>query len=285
MKSYYNPIEYIADDGLVIPEVGEWGLEKYRLVGHYCHLFTTTMRNKWDNLVYIDLFSSCGYAKIKGTEKILKSSALIALSLPVQFSHYIFCDENSELLDALKTRVQRDFPEVNATYLCGDCNYKINDILNSIPQYNKNNKVLSFCFVDPFALEIQFKTLKSLGRLQMDFLILVATGMAAKRNEQNYKKPSNLTVSQFTDDDNWREDFHGNIDTSNESFVQYITNKLRANMINLGYLKAQDFHQVKYRINGKGVSLYHLAFFSKHSKGNDFYNIAKNYPNEQKSLF
>jgi three-Cys-motif partner protein len=281
----YNPIVEVADDGLEIPEVGPWGLDKYNLVGHYANLFTTTMNQKWENLIYIDLFSSSGYAKIETTGKIVKSSAMIALSLPTKFTKYIFCDENKKLINSLEARVKRDFPDVDASFIHGDCNEKIQDILNRIPQYNRNNRVLSFCFVDPFALEIHFKTLKLLGKFKMDFLILIATGMAAKRNENNYKKTTNTTIEMFLDDANWRTDYKGDIDPSDTSFTQFVTNKLKQGFTKLGYTKAEDFHPVRYRLNSKYVLLYHLAFFSKDEKGNRFWNIAKNYGNEQPPLF
>ena len=76
----FDPIIKVADDSLFIPEVRQWSLEKYRLVGSYCDIFTTGMKNKWDQLVYIDLFAGAGYARIKETRLVYRSSALIALS-------------------------------------------------------------------------------------------------------------------------------------------------------------------------------------------------------------
>jgi len=47
MNNYkYNPIQEVEDDGLTIPEVGEWGKEKYNLLGYYAELFTKSMRDK-----------------------------------------------------------------------------------------------------------------------------------------------------------------------------------------------------------------------------------------------
>ncbi|RJR18158.1 MAG: hypothetical protein C4581_06710 [Nitrospiraceae bacterium] len=47
----------IDDDGLVTPEIGAWCEDKYRMVALYSSLFAKSMRNKWECLVYIDLFS------------------------------------------------------------------------------------------------------------------------------------------------------------------------------------------------------------------------------------
>ena len=72
-------------------------MEKYKLVGSYCDIFTTGMKNKWDQLVYIDLFAGGGFSKIKTTGKIYKNSALLAMSLPFKFSKYILCEQDAKL--------------------------------------------------------------------------------------------------------------------------------------------------------------------------------------------
>ena len=54
------------DDGLETPKIGIWGLEKYRLISCYASMFSNTMANKWDCIVYLDLFAGAGRAKDKG---------------------------------------------------------------------------------------------------------------------------------------------------------------------------------------------------------------------------
>lgn len=61
----------IEDDGLICPEVGSWAEEKYRLLALYDELFSTGMKYKWDQRVYIDLYAGAGYGRIKGSKKIL----------------------------------------------------------------------------------------------------------------------------------------------------------------------------------------------------------------------
>ena len=56
----------LADDGLITPEIGSWGEEKYRHVALYSALFVKSMRNKWDCLAYIDLLSGAGRSRIRG---------------------------------------------------------------------------------------------------------------------------------------------------------------------------------------------------------------------------
>ncbi|MGF7077512.1 three-Cys-motif partner protein TcmP [Mucilaginibacter sp. 3215] len=289
MNNYkYNPIQEVEDDGLTIPEVGEWGKEKYNLLGYYAELFTKSMRDKWGNLVYIDLFASSGYCKIKSTGKIIKSGALIALSTPIHFDKYIFCEEDKDLIASLEKRIERDFPKERAksVFIQGSCNEKIDEIIKNIPRYSVNNTVLNFCFIDPFNLGIHFNTVARLGAYQLDMLMLIATGMAATRNEKKYQSPSNDTISLFLNDSSWRSDFSGDADMKNQSFTQFLSKRYKSNMIKLGYTQVADFHDVRYKHNNKNVLLYHLAFFSKNPLGNKFWNIIrKQYTGDQQALF
>jgi len=103
---------YGYDDGLPIPEVGGWAETKYRLVSLYDSLFSTGMKRKWDQRVYIDLYSGSGYSRVRHSDKILLGSPLLALSVADPFDKYIFCEEDPELLDALQQRVRRDAPDL-----------------------------------------------------------------------------------------------------------------------------------------------------------------------------
>ncbi len=77
---------FVEDDGLVCPEVGSWAETKYRLLALYDELFATGMKDKWDQRVYIDLYASAGYARVKGTKKILKGSPILALTVHIHLT-------------------------------------------------------------------------------------------------------------------------------------------------------------------------------------------------------
>jgi hypothetical protein len=86
MAKNFKAIQIVEDDSLEIMEVGNWSQKKYKLVGRYCDIFTSVMRNKW-NLIYIDLFCGPGF---------VKNSALIAMSLQHKFDFYALNDFNSK---------------------------------------------------------------------------------------------------------------------------------------------------------------------------------------------
>ena len=177
---------FVENDGLSCPEVGSWAETKYRLVALYDELFSTGMKHKWDQLIYVDLYAGGGLGRIRGTKKVLKGSPIIALTVTHPFSKYIFCEESDELLAALKARVRRLAPQAHVAYVHGSCDSEIEKICDEIPKASSANKVLSLCLVDPFDFGIKFETLRKLSNVYMDFVVLLAIGMDANRNYDRY---------------------------------------------------------------------------------------------------
>lgn len=271
----FNPIINVNDDGLCIPEIGNWGIRKYQLLGGYCDIFTTGMKYHWKQLVYIDLFAGAGYAKIKGEEKIIKTSPLIASETPTKFTKYILCEADQIKIEALKKRFFREPHELfkNAYFLQGDSNQNIDKIVKEIP---RNNDVLGFCFVDPFSLNLEFQTIKKIaGTGRVDFLILLALPMDGKRNFHNYIQKESKKIDRFIDNNNWREPFEKGL-IPQQNFMKFLADSFDKNMKSLGYVVDTRLkYQVKTHDNN--LPLYYLAFYSKHERGNDFYKKIEKY--------
>ncbi len=196
----------LEDDGLITPEIGAWGEEKYRLVALYASLFAKSMRKKWDCLVYIDLFAGAGRALIRKRKHIIPASPLVVLGLPERFDRYIFCERDTAKLAALKERIARGYPKSLVHIIAGDANERVADILGAIATPSKDFRVLAFCFVDPYALNnLQSSTIEALSQRYMDFLVLIPSGMDAHRFESVYVKPNNKTIDRFLGDPGWRE--------------------------------------------------------------------------------
>ena len=275
--------EYIEDDGLETPEVGSWAEEKYRIVGLYDSLFSTGMKRKWDCRVYIDLYSAAGHARIKGTKKIIAGSPLIALGVPNPFDKYILCEKKPKLMKALQQRVSRNFPAANVSYVLGDCNEKAQDILAQVPPHSKGNTVLSFCFVDPFNIGIEFETIRLLASKIMDFVIVLAVGMDATRNEVQYSRPNNTQIDKFLGDTAWRISWK-EAQTSKAPFRHFLAQKYASQMAGLGYVKISMEKMKEVKSDDKNLPLYHLAFFSKSAIGYKFWEKVLKYSEPQQSL-
>jgi len=134
----HNTLPSLQDDGLFTPEVGMWAETKYRLVSLYDHLFSTGMKKLWDRRVYIDLFAGAGRSKIKGTNRIVSASPMLALWVKDRFDKYIFCEKDSVCLGTLQRRVETLYPSVDVDYIEGDCNEEIDGILGAIPSHARN---------------------------------------------------------------------------------------------------------------------------------------------------
>jgi len=279
----FDPIIPVSDDGLYIPEVGSWGDEKYKLLGGYSEIFTSGMKNQWDSLIYIDLFAGAGYAKIKGSNKIRMTSALIALSVNHKFNKYILCEEDEKCFNALKERIGRHFPDANVQFIKGDSNRNVDEIIRAIPRHSKDERVLRFCFADPFSLNLKFLTIRKLSSVgKIDFLILLALHMDGNRNLFNYISLNSTKVDQFIEDDTWRDQFlSGKVPT--KDFIRYLADKYDQNMKAINYREPVEKQLV--RIDDINVPLYYLAFYSKHERGNDFFKKIEKYRSFQQSLF
>ncbi|WP_116128467.1 three-Cys-motif partner protein TcmP [Lewinella sp. IMCC34183] len=278
----FEPLIEVLDDDLYIPEVRRWSEEKYNLLGAYMEIFTRTMSKKWSNLVYIDMFAGAGYAKIKSTGKILKSSALIAMSLPINFNTYIFCEADENRFKALQARVTRDYSDKNVILIHGDVNDKIEELKSHIPRFSRKEGVLSFAFVDPFSLNLKFSTIATLGRsFKVDFLILLALGMDANRNFHNYMANNSQKISDFLGENSWAEEAKSC--NNSKEFIRYLAEKYDSSMVRLNYKEPEKKQLIK--SHSRNLALYYLAFYSKHPLGNKFWKEMQKYTDNQLGLF
>lgn len=279
MAKNFKAIQIVQDDSLELMEVGNWSQKKYKLVGKYCDIFTSGMRNKW-NLIYIDLFCGPGFVKNKQSGAILKNSALIAMSLQHKFNFYALNDFNSKNCEALETRIKRLYPNISYNIFNLDANTNIEEIIQQIPEFNNGKPDLFFCFLDPFSLNLNFETVRTLARFQSDFLILHALQMDARRNIVKYMGQSNDTVEKFLGNSNWRNKYQEQ-EYIQKDFTKFLSEEYDSSMNVLGYEPAKK-EIIK---NTQGNGIYYLAFYSKHSRGLDFFEKVSKGDNDQLELF
>lgn len=279
MSVKFDPIQPVDDDGLVTPDVGNWGEKKYKLVGHYCNIFSSAMKNKW-NLVYIDLFSGAGYTKIRETDAILKSSALIALSVPTPFDYYAFNELDPKKYKALTERVNRHKNGSPVDVFNLDANASVDTIIKKIPNFNNGKGNLIFCFVDPFSLNLNFSTIKALAAHKVDILLLLALQMDGRRNFGIYIDEENTRIEEFLDNKNWRAEFEK--EYNEKTFIKFLSDQFDNNMKKLSYLTDVNKQQIK---TDSGLGLYYMAFYSKHSLGSKFFSTITKSSDDQLTLF
>lgn len=273
----------VTDDGLFAPEVGSWAVEKHDVVSLYAKLFSTGMKNKWHERVYVELYAEAGYARIRDTPKWIAGSPIRALLLPDRFDKYIFCDANKKNLEALRLRVERTAPSADVRFIEGDCNEKVEEILTQIPAHSRDHRVLSLCFVDPFDIGIKFATLNRLSVKFVDFLVLLALYMDAARNQDNYVKEEATKINEFLGRDNWRENWRAQ-QLKGVPFQQFLAEEFSRSMEGLQYRNQPFYKMKKIMFPDKNYPLYRLALFSRDSVAYSFWDEVLKYSTDQMPL-
>jgi three-Cys-motif partner protein len=271
-----DPLPALDDDGLATPEVGAWAEEKYQLVRYYADVFSRAMANKF-RLTYADIFAGAGHARIRGSRRIVPASPMLVLDLDTPFHRYIYSELDDENATALEARAKKHAPQRDVVVIRGDTNANISRIVSEIPRQS-----LTFCFADPFNLEnLRFASVSTLAESRrVDFLILLASGMDANRNEIEYMKTSNRTVELFTGASDWRDRWPN----MNLNFGDFVADEFGHAMKRLGY-QYEGLRATRVICNAKNAPLYRLAFFSRHDLGMKFWYESLRYTNPQTNLF
>jgi three-Cys-motif partner protein len=273
----------VEDDGLLCPTVRGWAESKYRLISLYDELFATGMKYKWDKRVYIYLYSAAGYGKIEGTERILKGSPVLALTVSVPFDKYIFCEEQQELREVLEIRAKRIASKADVVLIAGNCDDKIDEICKEIPKPSASNKVLCLCLVDPFDFGIKFNTIRKLSKFFTDFVVLLAIGMDANRNYDHYVEGNSTKIDEALGNVEWRQRWK-DVGVRRSDFRPFLAAEFSKSMESLGYLP-QGIDQMKLvRSDDKNLPLYYLAMFSRHETAGKFWKDVLKYGTDQSSF-
>jgi three-Cys-motif partner protein len=270
----------LQDDGLFMDEQGAWCEDKYKLVGLYIKLFATGMKFKWDQRVFIDLYSGAGIAKIRGTGRLVMGSPLIALNVADPFDSYVFCEKDEEKLEALKQRAHKIAAGREIHYIAGDCNSVVDRVLDRIPRASSEQKVLSLCCVDPFDIGIKFSTIEKLSTRFVDFLVLLAVYMDANRAYVHYLKPENKKVDDFLGLPGWREIWEQ--EKIRTKFPEFLARQYSQRMTQLGYLDQELYKMKRVRSDEKNLPLYRLALFSRNRRAYAFWDEVLKYSTEPK---
>ncbi len=273
----------VEQDGLVYNDVGTWTEAKHRLVAYYSALFSAAMKDQWQQRVYIELYAGAGYSRIRDTGTVIPGSPIQALSLKVPFDKYVFCEEDDNKREALQIRVKRHAPSAEVTFIPGDCDTNVDQILAAIPRYSKTQKVLSLCFVDPNDIGIKFVTLQALARNYVDFVVLLALYMDALRAEQHYiRKP--LKINELLGTPTWRERW-ATAKQSGAEFPRFLAEEFASSMATMKYIPPPFYSMRKIFYYEKNFPLYAVGLFSRHALAYTLWSQALKYSDDQMNLF
>ncbi len=276
MENNSFEIPRLTDDGLWAPSIKAHSLKKYQAISYYLKIFSTSMKDKWDNRVYIDLFSGAGRSKVEEEGTFVPGSPLLALDVDDRFDKYIFCEKEPDLCDVLTKRASLVCAPEKFKIIQGDVNQNVETILQEIPKFGKGKSCLSFCLVDPFGIrDIKFETIKRLSELYVDFLVLIPTGFDANRNQSDYLSPDNTSLDEFFGDQNWRVEWEKIKAKKTKDFALFVLDYFCEKMRGLRYLYEGPEDSMRVTIEENNVLLYHLMLFSRKPLGQRFWSDTK----------
>ena len=188
-----------------------------------------------------------------------------------------------QCIDALEQRVATHSATNQIRLIPGDANRVIEEVLAAMPTYGPQQKVLAFCFVDPFKLSnLEFETIHKIATRFVDFLVHIPA-MDPLRAEATYTSAGNGVLDKFLGRTDWRRDWEHQ--KSQTAFDVFVADQFSNSMNTLDYKYGGLRDAVMVRSTNKNLPLYRLGFFSRNKLGADFWREARKYSNPQLELF
>ncbi len=238
---------YSSQDGLIIRPSGQWVGKKHHYWKRYADIFSRGMKKQWQERTYIDLFAGPGLCKIKGTGKEEEGSPL--LSLKLDFTNYVFIEEDKECFEALKQRCAGSPKIDKIQFIQGDCNKEMEKV---------KLKGLSFAFIDPTGIDVHYETIQKLAaKGKVDLLMNIPFPIDIKRNFNKYVKEQHQKLKKFLG--GWKNF------TNSQDVLAFYKEKIK----DLGY-STEEYGDIVVK-NTKNVPLYFLFFATKHPRGLDYW--------------
>lgn len=253
-----------SEDGLIIPEVGQWAKRKYHFLHRYLDIFATGMKNKWRRRIYVDLFAGAGFARLRNSGELATTSALLAADVRDPFSELLLCEQDSERFGALRHRLTHHFPEQEFLARNADANRVVSEFMPRLLV----EETLSLVFVDPYGLHFDFDTARQLSGARVDLIVLFADSMDALRNWATYYLNNpHSSLDRFMGESGWRNVVR---DNPSSDLGRKLRERYSQRLQTLGFrhFGSEPVH------NDQGTRLYTLMFASKHKTGLDFWHKA-----------
>ena len=260
-------------DGIPVLEAGYWAQDKLSQLEYYANIFNNAMHRKWERRGYIDLFAGPGMDRVKGSpQETFDGSPIRMLKLRQQFTHYAFVDQDLEHIQALRRRSASLISQDQVLFRPGDCNDPrvVAEIRKFIPE-----SALTLMFVDPFAFNIEFKTVAALtAKRRVDIIVNFQTVALRRATKVGTRKITDL----FGDNGRWESIYESAPDRPKALLAHY-----GSRLSTLGY-QADAAATVPIR-DSRGIVQYYLFFASKDALGINFWKkTVKKGPSGQMDL-
>ncbi|MHB9036108.1 MAG: three-Cys-motif partner protein TcmP [Armatimonadota bacterium] len=205
---------------------GSWTQEKLEILRKYLEAYTTVMKRQAFETLYIDAFAGTGYCGKReehdeqqlsifedlaeeDSQAYIKGSARIALEVEPSFSHYIYVDldpRNCARLEELKTEYHDKADRIEVIH--GDANEQIQRLIKTMSWHNKRRAVM---FLDPFAMQVRWETIRSVaksGAIDLWYLFPISAVNRMLPRSGKMQEGWAERLNDLFGADDWRECFY-----------------------------------------------------------------------------
>lgn len=282
---YLQPVP----DGLLTRPSGKWASEKLDYIRRYIDIFETSMRSKWHQRNYIDLFSGPGKNMVKDSSEILLGSPLLSLTTKYPFTGYHFSDLDHKSVDALKLRC-------TSSPLCSQIQFyaeNANSVVSSVVAQIKHSspRSLNLAVLDPEGLELEWTTVSSLGSLRCDLIIHYSQSGLTRFIGKAFESDDETVIDRFFGTRDWRSIYVLWHDKPHRTGMhRELIDHYKDRLQSLGYQEVKQSDEIGaeplMRNSRRNAPLYRLIFASKHPLGDEFWQkVTKRDRYGQKRMF
>lgn len=164
---------------------GKWTVEKIEVFIKYLKAYMQILKKypQWP-ILYFDGFAGSGEIRTKDDEVDLMegvASQVLELTDPRAFDLFYFVEKDLDKATKLNSIIDNKFPNIQNKFVrWGDCNKKLLDLSVFLRKPNNEN-YRGVVFIDPYGMQVNWRSIESLKGLHLDLWILVPTGAAINR--------------------------------------------------------------------------------------------------------
>ena len=172
------------------PFGGNWTKEKLDILEGYLSAYTTALKNKRFNLLYIDAFAGTGEIELNDDDatRFISGSAKRAVNVDDRpFDELIFIEKDSTMCSELEGRLA-PAGDRNIVIKNKDANLYLRQMCRDWTQTRQRWR--GVLFLDPFAMQVEWETVEAVANTEALDVWLLFPVSAVARNLPLKKKPN-----------------------------------------------------------------------------------------------
>jgi three-Cys-motif partner protein len=249
----------VTPDESQLPEVGFWAEDKHARVRAYVDLAAKAVGKDFigpgkGGFCYIDPFCGAGRARVKGTDRVIDGSPLVAAAAAraagAPFTCMYIADIRQSYVDQCAARL-RERGEHVRTYV-GPASSTSAAVARDLPVYG-----LHFAFLDPFNLEaLPFEAIQRFAAFKRMDILVHFSSMDLQRNFDDFVTSPMSPLDTFAP--GWRDRVKLNMPRDEQR--RLVREHWQSLLANAGFPTADGIHHMQ---GSKNQTLYWLLFAAK----------------------